>query len=209
MGAAAPDRKEAYRMSHRSSLSLAVAVLVLGATVAACGSSSATPPPAAGNPAAANPTAAVAAATPTVPVPAGAHPTTVAGDKCPSAATVGGALGITLPKPTGVAPGGTTGFPAGATAVVCEYAGKSYNVILELITNFPPSDIALFSSQFPVPFQNVSGVGDQARSFLQTLGGGKDNEGVVGTKGSNCVDIVATATPASMAQLEALVNSLL
>jgi hypothetical protein len=195
-------------VSARSSLFAAAAALVLGATLTACGSSVATPPPPAGNPAAGNPTAAVVAATATVPVPAGARPTTVPGDKCPSAATVGAALGVTLPKPAGIA-GGTAGLPAGATAMTCEYAGKSYNVLITLITNVPPSDIALFSARYPVPYQNVSGVGDQARAFQQSLGAGKDNEGLVATKGSNLVSIGATATPASLAQLEALANQLL
>jgi hypothetical protein len=188
-------------MSRRSPLLAAAAALVLGLTVAACGSSAATP-----FSVAATPTAAVAAAT----APTGGHvTTTTAPDQCPTAAKVGAALGVTLPKPTGVAGGGTTPLPAGATAMVCEYPGKTYNVIIELLANFPPASISLFSDKFPVPFQNVSGVGDQARAFQQTLGAGKDNEGVVATKGSNCVDITATATPATLAQLEALVNSLL
>ena len=191
-------------MAHRNSLSLAIAAIVLGVIVAACGSSSATPPPVV-----ATPTSAVAAATAAKAPPAGAPPTTVAGDKCPSAAVVGSALGVTLPKPTGVAGGGGVPLPAGSTAIVCEYAGKTYNVIIELFTGFPPADISLFSARFPVPYQNVSGVGDQARSFQQSLNGGKDNEGVVATKGMNLVSITATATPASLAQVEALVNSLL
>jgi hypothetical protein len=93
--------------------------------------------------------------------------------------------------------------------VACEYAGKGLNVIIELISNIDPSYISQFSSKFPVPFTSVSGVGDQARSFLAPLNGGKDNEGVVATKGSNLLDITATDTPASLAQIEALVNQLL
>jgi hypothetical protein len=93
--------------------------------------------------------------------------------------------------------------------VACDYHATTYNVLIELITNISPSYIDQFSSKFPVPYTSVSGVGDQARSFYQTLGVGKDNEGVVATKGSNLVSIVATATPASLAQVEALVNQLL
>jgi hypothetical protein len=52
-------------------------------------------------------------------------------------------------------------------------------------------------------------LGDQARSFSQSFGAGKDNKGVVATKGSNLVDITATDTAASLAQIEALVNQLL
>jgi hypothetical protein len=82
-------------------------------------------------------------------------------------------------------------------------------VIIEVLRNISPSFISKFSSQFPVAFKSVSGVGDQARSFTEPIGGGRDNEGVVATKGSTLVAIVATATPASLVQVEALVNQLL
>lgn len=134
---------------------------------------------------------------------------TAAPRSCPTGAAVGAALGITLPKPVGVAGNGSTQLPAGATGVACEYPGKSLNVIIELISNIDPSNIAQFSNRFPVAFKTVTGVGDQARSFVVSLGGGKDNEGVVATKGRSLVAITATATPASLAQLEALVNQLL
>jgi hypothetical protein len=93
--------------------------------------------------------------------------------------------------------------------MACEYHGATSNVTIELISNTDPSSISLFSSHYPVPFKNVSGVGDQARSFSQPLGGGKDNEGVVATKGTTLVAISATGTPASLAQVEALVSQLL
>ena len=86
--------------------------------------------------------------------------------------------------------------------------GAADNVLIELIANISPSYIAQFSGKFPVGFKSVSGVGDEARSFSQALGGGKDNEGVVATKGSTIVAIVATDTPASLTQIEALVNQL-
>lgn len=82
-------------------------------------------------------------------------------------------------------------------------------MIIERLTNISPSYITQFSTNFPVPFTTVSGVGDQARAFSAPIGGGKDNEGVVATKGTTLVAIIATATPASLAQLEALVNQLL
>lgn len=93
--------------------------------------------------------------------------------------------------------------------MVCEYHATTENVIIEVITNISPSYISQFSVHFPVPYKSVSGVGDQARSFYVNLYGGKDNEGVVATKGSTIVSIGATATPASLSQVEALVNQLL
>lgn len=133
---------------------------------------------------------------------------TAASKTCPTAAKVDAALGVTLPKPTGVA-GGSGGLPAGATGVTCEYHATAYNVLIELISNFDPSMITLYSNRFPVAFTNVAGVGDQARAFKQSLNGGKVNEGVVATKGRNLVLIIATATPATLAQVESLVNQLL
>ncbi len=174
-----------------------MAMLAAVAFLTACGGSGVASPSAV-------PSTAPASAAP-VPSPA----VTPAPRSCPTAATVGAALGITVPKPVGVAGGGATQLPPGATGIVCEYPGKSLNVIIELITNIDPSSIAMFSSRFPVAYNNVTGVGDQARSFAVSLGGGKDNEGVVATKGRTLVDVTATATPASLAQIEALVNQLL
>jgi hypothetical protein len=201
-------------MSHGSSRLLAATMLVFAVALSACGSgsaspsssataTSATPTPTATTGPAATKTAKTAT---TAPNPGN---TTTAATNCPTGATVGAALGISLPNAISVKGGGTTQLPAGATGVACEYAGKGLNVIIELISNIAPSSISLFSSKFPVAYNSVSGVGDQARSFLAPLNAGKDNEGVVATKGSNLVAITATDTPASLAQIEALVDQLL
>ena len=126
----------------------------------------------------------------------------------PPAATVDAALGTSLPAPVGIATGSTQ-LPAGATGVACEYHASAYNVIIELLTNVPSSYIANFTAKFPVQATAVSGLGDQADSFSQSLGGGKNNEGVVASKGSTMVDITATDTPATLAQIEALITTLL
>lgn len=148
------------------------------------------------------------------PLPATAAPTSApasasSSSPCPTGSVVGAALGVTLPNPSTVPGGGGIQLPAGASGVACEYPGNSLNVIIELITNIDPSAIGLFSSRYPVPYKSVSGVGDQARSFSQQLNGGKDNEGVVATKGSTLVAITATDTPASLSQVETLVTQLL
>ena len=128
---------------------------------------------------------------------------------CPSGATVGSALGITLPDATDVVGASLATLPAGATGIVCDYKGASDNVLITALQNIPASDISKFSAKFPVTFKPVSGVGDEARSFFQSLGAGRNNEGVVAAKGTTVVSIVATYTPATLSQLEALVNSLL
>jgi hypothetical protein len=201
-------------MSPNSPRWLAATALVLSVIVSGCGSSSGTASTAASAATAAPATAATAATaaaataavTAAVSNPAAAA---TAAASCPTAATVGAALGITVSNPIGVAGGGGTQLPAGAKGLVCDYSGAGLNVIIEVIANIDPSSISLFSGKFPVTYASVSGVGDQARSFLQSLNGGKDNEGVVATKGTTLVAITATATPASLAQLEALVSQLL
>jgi hypothetical protein len=192
-------------VSFSSSRRLAPAGLFLSIALAACGSSSSAPP-------AASTAATSAASVPTVPVVSGAPistpTTTTAAAICPTAATVDAALGTSLPAPVGIGTGSTQ-LPAGATGVACEYHASAYNVIIELISNIAPSSITNFTKHFPVPPTAVAGVGDQAQSFSQSLGPGKVNEGVVATKGRTLVSIGATYTPATLAQVEALVNSLL
>jgi hypothetical protein len=183
---------------------LALTTLVIVVAFSACGGSSGSP-----TSVATNPSASVAGATSPTSAPLPSITATAAAPSCPTAATVGAALGISVSAPTSVKGGGGTQLPPGATAVACDYHGTALNVIIELLTNVDPSTISQFSPRFPVPYASVSGVGDQARSFSQSLGGGKDNEGVAATKGSNLVAITATATPASLAQVEALVNQLL
>jgi hypothetical protein len=186
--------REASQVSHGGSLRWALATFLFATAVTACGSSGANSP---------------AAGSTSPSATAAAHPTAAAALGCPTAAMVGSAMGIALPAPFTVGGGGGTQLPAGATGVACDYRGHALNVIIERIRNINKSYIARFSSRFPVAFTSVSGVGDQARAFSAPLGGGKDNEGVVATKGSTLVDIVATATPASLSQIESLVRQLL
>jgi hypothetical protein len=173
--------------------------------LAACGGSSGTgTTPTAGGTA---PAATAAPPTATAALPG----ITAASAACPSGSSVSSALGTSgLPNAVGVAPPASTSeFPAGATGIVCEYHATTANVIIEVIMNIPGSYISAYSSHFPAGFQTVPGVGDQARSFHQTLGGGKDNEGVVATKGTTLVAVDATDTPATLGQIESLVSSLL
>lgn len=183
---------------------VALGLTAIGLIVAACGGTTGGTPPAATVPAA---TIAPATTPTTAPVASVTVTSTTPG--CPTGATVGTALGISLPAPVSVKGGGGEKLPAGATGISCEYHAASYNVILEILTGVPPSFISNYSNKFPVKYTSVSGVGDQARFFLQALNGGRDNEAVVATKGTNLVDVTATATPASLTQVEALVSQLL
>jgi hypothetical protein len=123
---------------------------------------------------------------------------------------VSAALGTSaLPNAVGIKGGGSTALPAGATGIVCEYSAVAENVIVEVIQNIPSSYISAYSSKFPANFKTVSGLGDEARSFVTSLGGGKTNEGVVAAQGTTIVAVVATDTPATLSQIESLVSSLL
>ena len=148
-------------------------------------------------------------ASPSVPTPPPTPSPTPAPHGCPTAAVVGAALGVTLPKPVGVPYSGGPPLPAGASGIACEYHASTYNVIIEIITNISPSYVSSFTARFPVAAVKVSGVGDQAFAFSAPIGGGRVNEGVVASKGKTIVSCDATATPASLAQVEALVNQLL
>ena len=180
--------------------------VVMTLAIAACASAT-TPPPAV---TAAPPTAVIsgpiASAAPSFAAVVSAAPS--GPGTCPSATAVGYALGITVSAPVAVPGGGGTQLPAGATAIACDYHGTGLNVIVEEITNVDPSYLSKFTAKFPVAPVAVPGLGDQADSFKQALNGGKDNEGVVAAKGSTIVDVTATDTPATLAQLETLVGSL-
>jgi hypothetical protein len=180
-------------VTGRTSRWMMLIPLALAVGLAACGSSS--------------PTASSStAATPTpVPTPTAA----AAAAQCPSGSTVGSALSTTLPDAVVIPNTGTSQLPSGATGISCDYHAASYNVIITVLQNVSASDISQFSQHFPVAFKPVSGVGDEARSFFESLGAGRNNEGLVAAKGSTVVAIVATYTPATLSQLEALVNSLL
>ena len=166
-----------------------VATLVV-MTIGACGSSSST-------------TASIVS-----PSPVPSLKTSPAPRTCPTAARVNAALGTNVRTPVSVVGAGSTQLPPGASGQSCEYPGTSENVIIIIVTNIDPSNISKFSDRFPVAYTSVSGVGDQARAFKVQLGNGKDNEGVVATKGMTIIALTATATPASLAQIEALINQL-
>lgn len=185
-------------MTRSTSRWILLISLAIAAPLAACGSSTSgtvsgtTPTPA--------PTASAPLVTPTA---------AAASAQCPSGATVGSALGITVPDAVGIGVGGSSQIPSGATGLICNYNGTGDHVIVEVLMNINPSFITQFGEHFIGTVASVPGLGDQAKSFYDPLGGGKDNEGVVATKGQTLVSIAATDTPATLSQVEALVSSLL
>ncbi|MFI5260921.1 MAG: hypothetical protein ACHQZR_00035 [Candidatus Limnocylindrales bacterium] len=197
-------------MSRSSSRWLTLTTVLVAVALAACSTSGGSPTTGATAPPTTAATAPAATVAPTGSLAAVATATAgAAASTCPTAAAVNAALGVSLTGPLSVPTGDATQLPTGATGVSCEYPGTSANVIIEMVTNTDPSLISKFIAKFPVPPVSVTGVGDQASSFVQSLNNGKDNEEVVATKGSTLVAITATATPASLAQVEALVTQLL
>jgi hypothetical protein len=195
---------EASHVTRSNSYWIPLATLAAAAVLAACGSAS----PAASSSSGSTPTASAPATAP--PTAAPTVTTTTASSSCPSGSTVQAALGTSaLPNAVGIAGGGSAHLPAGATGIVCEYSAAPENVIIEVIQNIPSSYISAYSSKFPTNFKTVSGLGDVARSFVDNLGTGKTNLGVVAAKGTTIVAVVATYTPATLTQVEALVSSLL
>ncbi len=196
---------EASHVTRSRSSWIPLATLAAAAALAACGSAS----PAASTSSGSAPTASAPIAT-APPTAAPTVTTTTASSSCPSGSTVQAALGTSaLPNAVGVAGGGSAQLPAGATGIVCEYSAPPENVILEVLQNIPSSYISAYSSKFPKAFTTVSGLGDEARSFVDNLGAGKTNLGVVAAQGTTIVAVVATYTPATLSQVEALVRSLL
>jgi hypothetical protein len=59
----------------------------------------------------------------------GPSPSTV---RCPTAATVGSALGITVSQPVAVPGGGGTPLPAGTTGVSCDHRAAAASVLIEV-----------------------------------------------------------------------------
>ncbi len=199
------ERRFGTSVAGKVAIVLGIAMTLVGCSSAA--SPAPTTPPGPTPPTSAATTPPTGAPSPLAAASAGAASTGAI--SCPTGPVVGAALGLTLSAPTMIPGGGGPALPAGATGVACDYRGTSSNVLIQLISNIDPSAIGQFSAKFPVPYAAVAGVGDQARSFRQDLNGGKNNEGVVATKGSSLVEITATATPATLAQVEALVNQLL
>jgi hypothetical protein len=182
-------------------LALAGAVALVAS---ACGSATTSSPSAASATSASTAAATSAAATtPAAPV-ASAH--------CPASSAIGSALGVTAPPATTVP--GASALPAGASGVVCNYLTPSFDVLVEVFVNITPAFIARGEQQInahtsSVTFSPVSGVGDTAYSYHYSLGAAGTAEGVLAVKGTTFVAVSATRTPASLSQVEALVNQLL
>jgi hypothetical protein len=206
-------------MSHRITLPSLLTGLIAVAALAACGSSSTTSS-SSGTSSSSAATAAGSTAPTSAPATSAAAIST---GSCPSASTVGGALGVTLPTPTVVTPGaGATPLPGGAAGIACSYisaasATSSVVVIIALASGLPSSYFSteeqkqvasLQAANLSINFTPVSGVGDEAASYQYTANGATV-EGVLAGQGGNFAGVFTEGTSASLSQIESLVKQLL
>jgi hypothetical protein len=201
-------------MSHRITLPSLLTGLVAVAALAACGTSSTAP-----GSTSSGATVAPGSTAPTS-APATSAASTISTGSCPSASTVGGALGATLPAPTVVTPGaGATPLPSGAAGIACSYISVSPTVVVIVVqaSGLPSSFFSteeqkqvasLQANNLNINFTPVSGVGDQAATYLYTANG-RTVEGVLAAQGGNFAGVFTEGTPASLSQIESLVKQLL
>jgi hypothetical protein len=200
-------------MSHRITVPSLLAGLIAIAALAGCGSTSA---PSSSSSAPGGATAASGATA--TPAPA---VVTINASACPSASTIGAALGATLPNPTAIAPGASaSALPAGATGIACSYISDSTSpvvVIVALGAGVPTSwfttqeqeQVAnLQAAHLSINFTPLSGLGDQAATYQYTANG-ETVEGVLAIQGGNFAGVFTDGTSASLSQIESLVKSLL
>jgi hypothetical protein len=202
-------------MSHRITVPSLLAGLIAVAALAACGSTSA---PSSSSSAPSGATATPASAATATPAPTLAA---INASACPSASTIGGALGVTLPNPTAVAPGASaSALPAGATGIACSYISvgpPSVVVIVALGAGVPTSWFttqeqeqvaSLQKADLSINFTPLSGLGDEAATYQYTANGATV-EGVLAIQGGNSAGVFTDGTSASLSQIESLVKSLL
>ena len=207
-------------MSHRITLPSLLTGLFAVAALAACGTS-ATTSSSSGSSSTSSSSAAAATGT-TAPTSAPAtSAAAISTGACPSASTVGGALGVTLPAPTVVPPvAGATPLPGGAAGIACSYIALSATptvVIIALASGLPSSFLSteeqkqvasLQAANLSINFTPLSGLGDEAATYQYTAAG-KIVEGVLAGQGGNFVGVFTEGTSASLSQIESLVKQLL
>ena len=131
---------------------------------------------------------------------------------CPSASTVGSAMGATLPAATTVDESGD--LPSGATGIGCSYIAGTSVVIVVLASGVPSS---YFSTEeqaqtsdlgSSINYSPISGLGDQAASYQYTADG-LTASGVLALKGSDVVGVFTDGLNTSLSSEENLVRTLL
>ncbi|MGD1033342.1 MAG: hypothetical protein ABR977_02775 [Candidatus Dormibacteria bacterium] len=203
-------------MSHRITLPSLLAGLIAVAALAACGSTTA---PSSSSSAPGGATATPASGATATPAPTVAS---IDASACPSASSIGSALGVTLPTPTVINPGASaSALPSGAVGIACEYLGLTASppvvVIVALGAGVPTSWFTtqeqeqIASEQkdgLDISFTPLSGLGDEAATYTYTASGATV-EGVLAIQSGNFAGVFTDGTTASLSQVESLVRSLL
>jgi len=202
-------------LSHRTTVPSLLAGLIAAVAMAGCGSSSA---PSSSSSAPGGATATPASGATATPAPTLAA---INASACPSASTIGGALGVTLPNPTVLAPGASaSALPAGATGIACSYITLSASPVVVIVGLGAGVPTDWFNSQeqeqiaseqkagLSINFTPLSGLGDEAATYQYTASGATV-EGVLAIQGGNFAGVFTDGTTASLGQIESLVRSLL
>jgi hypothetical protein len=195
-------------MSHRITLPSLLTGLIAVAALAACGTSSSTSSSSAASSSSSAATAAPAAGS--------SSAAAVSAGSCPSASTVGGALGVTAGAPTTIDE--SSSLPSGASGYGCEYLVGTSVVIVVKATNVPSNYFSTEESAqqatdsqagLAITFQPVSGVGSEAASYTYSAGG-LTATGVIAQQGSTVAGVFTSMlTGATVGQCENLVKQLL
>lgn len=188
-------------MSHRITLPSLLAGAIAIVALAACGSSSTTSSSSSGLSSSSGSNSSSGGS-------GGSFSTT----SCPSASTVGSALGATVGNPTTVSETGN--LPSGASGVGCSYIAGTSVVILVMASGVPSS---YFSTEeqaqtsdlgSSISYTPISGLGDQAASYSYSASG-LTASGVIALKGSDVVGVFTDGVTTSLSSEENLVRSLL
>ncbi|MGO8687328.1 MAG: hypothetical protein ACLQT7_09160 [Candidatus Dormibacteria bacterium] len=187
-------------MSHRITLPSLLAGAIAVVALAACGTSSAPSSSSSGSSPASG---------------SSGSGGSISASSCPSASTVGSALGATVGSPTTVNEA-TGDLPSGATGIGCSYISGSTVVVVVLASGVPSSYFSTeeqaqeadLGSGLNISYTPISGLGDQAASYSYSAEG-LTASGVIALKGSNVVGVFTDGLSTSVSSEESLVRSLL
>jgi len=129
---------------------------------------------------------------------------------CPTASSVGAALGITVPAPTT--------YGTSAAGIACNYLSETppvLDVLVSIVHGIGTSYLTTAEASLQATaastgfsFTSVSGVGDEAYTYSYSITSGTAL-GIIAVKGTVFVGIACTGTTTTLAKVEAYANQLL
>ncbi len=195
-------------MSHRIALPSVLTGLIAVVALAACGTSSST-----SSSSAASSSSSAAGATS---APASSSAAAASAGQCPSASTVGSALGVTAAAPTAIDELGS--LPSGASGYGCTYLVGESVIIVVKATGVPSNYFSTEESSeqqtdsaagLNINFTPISGVGSEAASYTYSADG-ITATGVIAQQGNTVAGVFTSMlSGATVSQCENLVKQLI